>query len=105
MFVFPHSFSLRSYLLKIIHNPLCRQTPGYHRSGHARPWMCACANEIKILVTCMLVARAEVTQLRQVVAKSVCRAFHQVVALPPGEWAIVHFEFQMCFQVRDAEDL
>src|SRR6266511_1306330 len=61
-------------------------------------------DKIKIVVTRMLVARAEVTQLCQVVTQSVRGALHQVVAFAPGERCKVHFEFQMRFQVSDAKN-
>ena len=71
--------------------------------GMPCPWMRTCADEIKIVITRMLIARAEVAQLRQVMTKSMRGAFHQVVAFAPGGRRIVHFEFQMVFQVGNAE--
>src|SRR5215212_3948953 len=67
--------------------------------------MRACADEIKILITRMLITRAEVTQLHQVVAKSMRGAFHQVIAFAPGERCIVHFEFDVLFQIGNAQSL
>ena len=68
---------------KIVHDPLGRETTRDHRRGHARAGMRARAGEVQIAIARMLVLRAEVSQLAQIVTQSVRGAFHQIVAFLP----------------------
>src|SRR5215510_12750283 len=89
--------------LKVIQYTLRRQTTRDHCSGQPSAGMRTRAGEIQILITGMLIMRAEISQLGQVMAKSVCRAFHQVITLVPGEWCEIHLELNMGFKVGDAK--
>ena len=90
--------------LKVIHDSLCRETPRNHRGRHSRAGMCARAGEIDIAVTRVFIARAEISKLHDVVAKSVRGAFHQVIALAPGERREVCFKFDVRFKIIDSQN-
>ena len=89
--------------LKIIHDPLCRQAARDHGGGHSRARVCARTCEIQIVVARMPVAWAEITQLSQVMTKTMRGTFHQVVTLVPGERSESGLELDMHFEIRDAQ--
>src|SRR5512133_2112288 len=89
--------------LKVIHDSLRRETPGNHCGRHSRAGMRARSGEIHIVVTRMFIARAEISELHDVMAKSVRGAFHQVIALAPGERREVDLKFDVRFEIVDSQ--
>jgi hypothetical protein len=89
----------------IIYHPLGREAPGNERRGYACAGVRACANEIQVVIAGMFIARAEVGQLGQIVTQPVRGTFHQVIALAPGERGVIHLEFDVLFQIDDANRL
>ena len=69
---------------KIIHHPLGGLASRDHHRRHARAWTRAGANEVQVVESAVAVVRAEICQLREVVAESMRGPFHQVVAFEPG---------------------